>query len=81
VSEIPDSYASVRDRISPYQALTAMFIFLEAYWRRGGEESDDLAGLLSGLAPAVQGHTNDPGLVGDFLAAVAQAQAMDIQEP
>ena len=36
-------------RLTEFQAFDAMRSFLEAYWERGGKQSDDLAGLLGDL--------------------------------
>ncbi|WBY08238.1 hypothetical protein PIB19_01425 [Sphingomonas sp. 7/4-4] len=37
--------------LSVAQGFAAMRQFLEAYWERGGKQSDDIATLLGALAP------------------------------
>ena len=51
-------------------AFDAMFVFLEAYWERGGRTSDDLAVLLGSLNLAGDGMPMDPAQWSDWRAAV-----------
>ena len=69
------------DRIVPpprelneLQAFDAMRHFLEAYWTRGGNRSDDLAVLLSNLSREMwaNGMPGDPAQWNDFRAAVSE---------
>lgn len=51
-------------------AFDAMTHFLDAWWRRGGETSDDVAIILSGLDRLEDGGPLDPAFWDDFLNAV-----------
>ncbi len=53
-------------------AFDAMTHFLHAWWRRGGETSDDVAVILGGLDRTVfvGGGPADPAFWDDFLNAV-----------
>lgn len=54
------------------KAFDAMCVFLEAYWRRGGAASEDIAVLLSSLSRDVRadGMPGDPALWNDWREAV-----------
>ena len=39
------------------------FYFLDHYWRLGGKNSDELAGLLGSLAILADGSSADPALM------------------
>ena len=54
------------------QAFDAMKLFIEAYWKLRGEQSDDLSCLLSDISREVwaNGMPGDPATWADFQAAV-----------
>jgi len=62
----------MRFNLSELEAFDAMRLFLEAYWRRGGQVSDDLASLLSDIGREVWANAQpgDPAQWDDWLAAV-----------
>jgi hypothetical protein len=65
---------SLEPTISIVDAFDAMRHFLEAYWNRGGRESDDIAVLLGSLNRDEGSETPplDPAMWDDWLAAVAR---------
>ncbi len=64
VDAVTDPVLSIED------AYAAMVHFLDAYWQRGEESSDDIAILLGGMAPGPNGRPGDPGVFGDWLDSV-----------
>ena len=60
-------------------AFDAMRAFLEAYWKRGGEVSEDLAVLLSALDRDIwsDGGPGDPAMWPDWRKAVDATLAGD----
>ncbi len=54
------------------QAYDAMVEFLDAYWRRGGMHSDDIAILLGGLSRSIwtNGRPGDAAMWEDWMIAV-----------
>lgn len=62
------------DRLTPEQAYRAMFAFLEAHWKRTG--SDEVAGLLGGMALTEDGRTMDPAAWDDWLEAIEAARPL-----
>lgn len=58
-------------------AYDAMCVFLEAYWRRGGRSSDDLAILLGSLNRAPDGGPLDPAMWADWQEAVKAVAGKD----
>jgi hypothetical protein len=59
-----------------------MLLFLEAYWERGGQASDDLAVLLGGLQRLESdGVPLDPAMWSDWLEAVARASSKAPERP
>lgn len=55
---------SIRD------AYLSMRHFLEAYWERGEQSSDDIAVLLGGLPLLGDGASADPAMLSDWLDSV-----------
>ena len=58
------------------QAYDAMVEFLDAYWRRGGMHSDDIAVLLGGLSrsPWTDKFPGDPAMWEDWMRAVSKVK-------
>jgi hypothetical protein len=52
--------------LSTNEAYQAMILFLDHYWRLGGKNSDELAGLLGSLAILPDGSSADPALMEDW---------------
>ena len=69
MTEWPDT--ALRE-LNELEAFDAMRLFLEAYWERGGKQSDDLAALLGNLNREMwaSGMPGDPAQWNDFRAAV-----------
>ena len=56
--------------LTQVEAYDSMRAFLEAYWERGLRESEEIAVLLSSLAPLRDGISADPAQWNDWPAAV-----------
>lgn len=56
-------------------AFDAMFIFLEEYWKRGGESSDDIAVLLGSLGRHSDNLPMDIALWEDWTRAYDRAKS------
>jgi hypothetical protein len=56
--------------LSTNEAYKAMVLFLDNYWRLGGKNSDELAGLLGSLAILPDGSSADPALMEDWKRCV-----------
>ena len=63
--------------LTELEAFDAMRAFLEAYWKRGGSSSDDLAVLLGDLNRSIWagGRPGDPAQWSDWLKAVATVKS------
>jgi hypothetical protein len=61
-------------RLTMVEAYDAMRVFLEAYWRRGGGSSSDLAVLLGCTQRAHDHRTIDPAQWFDWIEAVASVR-------
>lgn len=55
--------------MTPTQAFSVLFIFLEEYWKRGGRSSNDIAVLLGSLQRVGDGLPLDQALWNDWLNA------------
>ena len=60
--------------LSVAQGFAAMRQFLEAYWERDGKQSDDIAMLLSALAPLNDNKPLDAAQWQDWLDAIEQVR-------
>ena len=60
--------------LSVAQGFAAMRQFLEAYWERGGKQSDDIATLLGALAPLNDNKPLDAAQWQDWLDAIEQVR-------
>lgn len=67
--------SDARPTLTEREAYDAMFQFLEAYFERGGRQSDDLAILLGSALMNSDGVPMDPGFWQDWLDAIAKARA------
>ena len=56
------------------EAYQAMLVFLDAYWKRGGESSSDLGLLLTATYRIEEGITADPAQWQDWLDAIAKVK-------
>lgn len=65
--------------LNELEAFDAMMRFVEAYWERGGKQSDDLAHLLSDLSRNLwaNGMPGDLAQWSDFRAAVDGVLSQD----
>ena len=68
--------------LTPLEAYDAMFVFLEAYWERGGKSSDDIAGLLGSMNRTVfkDRVTADPAQWHDWIAAIEFAKRKNLND-
>jgi hypothetical protein len=66
-------------RLSELQAFDAMRAFIEAYWERGGKQSDDIAVLLGSLNRD-NGPPLDPAQWHDWLIVVAKHKPVEKRE-
>lgn len=65
------SVDSDEETLTIAEAYRAIFLFLEADWRRGGERSDEIAAMLGSMAfLQADGGTMDPAYWSDWEAAV-----------
>lgn len=66
--------------LNELQAFDAMRLFLEAYWERGGKQSDDLATLLGNLDREIWANSmpGDPAQWSDFRKAVSVVLAKEL---
>lgn len=63
-------------QVSLRTAYLIMFEFLERYWERGGETSDEIGGLLGSLLLLLDGQSADSATMSDWLdAATTVVQA------
>lgn len=64
--------------LNELQAFDAMRLFLDAYWERGGKQSDDLAILLGNLDREIWANSmpGDPAQWSDFRKAVSGVLAI-----
>ncbi|MFC4435990.1 hypothetical protein [Cupriavidus respiraculi] len=76
VSFLQGQVNEMNETLTVNEAYRAMFIFLEQYYERDGGRSDDIAAMLSGMAPTIWADcsTNDPAQLGDWLKAVHAAK-------
>lgn len=56
--------------LSPEDAYAAMYEFLDAYWKRGGRLSDDLAILLGELTVLQDGMPADSAMWPEWIDAI-----------
>jgi hypothetical protein len=56
------------------EAYSAMALFLDAYWKRGGEHAEELAILLGGMSLLSDGRPADAAMWTDWEAAVVAAR-------
>lgn len=61
------------DSLDQKQAMTAMFLFLEQYWRQ--TNSDDVAGLLGSLSIQEDGMPADQAMWSEWQECCEQAAA------
>jgi hypothetical protein len=59
--------------LTSLEAYKAMFSFLDAYWKRSGKNSEELAALLGSMALLPDGNSADPAQMEDWKKAVEQA--------
>ena len=62
------------EQLTALEGFAAMLRFLEAYWKRGGELSDEIAVLLSSMSPLSDGMPFDQALWDDWLQAIDQGR-------
>ena len=63
------------ENLTEREAYEAMCEFLEAYWERGGKESDDLAVLLGSAVLNADGRPLDPAQWHDWIKAADKVRA------
>ena len=77
MSEAIDSWGQpTRFVLNEFEAFDALRVFLEAYWKRGGKSSKDIAVLLSNVNREVwaDGRPFDPAQWSDWLKAVEEVK-------